>query len=147
MARIEVQHLTKRFGDLTAVDDLSFSVESGAVTGFLGPNGSGKTTTLRALLGLVRPDAGTARIDGVAYAELPDPTRTVGAVLDAAGAHPARSGRNHLRVQALAGGIDGRRIDEVLDLVDLPDAADRLVGGSLEDTFLSLTDANEERAR
>jgi ABC-2 type transport system ATP-binding protein len=129
MARIEIEGLTKRFGSLTAVDDLTFSVEAGVVTGFLGPNGSGKTTTLRALLGLVRPDAGTARIDGVSYAALDDPIRTVGAVLDAAGAHPSRTARNHLRVHAMAAGVDSRRVDDVLGLVDLADAADRRVGG------------------
>jgi ABC-2 type transport system ATP-binding protein len=129
MARIEIQGLSKRFGSLTAVDDLTFSVEAGAVTGFLGPNGSGKTTTLRALLGLVRPDAGAARIDGVAYAALADPVGTVGAVLDAAGAHPSRTGRNHLRVHARAAGVARARVDQVLELVELSDAADRRVGG------------------
>ena len=129
MHRIEIHGLSKHFGGLTAVDGLSFTVDAGTVTGFLGPNGAGKTTTLRALLGLVRPDAGSATIDGIAYAALPRPAATVGAVLDAAGAHPSRSGRNHLRVHALGAGIDGRRIDDVLDLVGLTDAADRRVGG------------------
>ena len=129
MHAIEITGLTKRFGDLTAVDDLSFTVDAGRVTGFLGPNGSGKTTTLRALLGLITPDAGTATIHGTPYRSVVHPAATVGAVLDAAGAHPSRTARNHLRVHAVAGELDPARVDEVLCLVDLQDAADRRVGG------------------
>ena len=129
MHAIQVTGLIKRFGPVTAVDDLSFTVGAGRVTGFLGPNGSGKTTTLRALLGLVRPDAGTATIHGMPYRHLAHPAATVGAVLDAAGAHPSRTARNHLRVHALAGDLDTGRVDQVLGLVDLREAADRRVGG------------------
>jgi ABC-2 type transport system ATP-binding protein len=129
MPTIDIQHLTKRYGDLTAVDDLSFVAEPGTITGFLGPNGAGKTTTLQALLGLLRPDTGIATIDGVRYADLERPATVVGAVLDDAGAHPARTGRAHLRIVAAAAGIPERRVDEVLELVDLTGAASRRVGG------------------
>jgi ABC-2 type transport system ATP-binding protein len=129
MPTIDIQHLTKRYGDLAAVADLSFVAGPGTITGFLGPNGAGKTTTLRALLGLVRADGGTATIDGVAYADLARPATVVGAVLDDAGAHPARSGRAHLRIVAAAAGIPEHRIAEVLELVELTGAADRRVGG------------------
>jgi ABC-2 type transport system ATP-binding protein len=114
MAAITIQGLTKRFGPVTAVDDLSFQVDQGTVVGFLGPNGAGKTTTLRTLLGLVTPSAGTARIDGKPYRELADPIRQVGAVLEAAGFHPGRSARNHLRVIATAAGLPLARADAVL---------------------------------
>jgi ABC-2 type transport system ATP-binding protein len=114
---------------VVAVDDLSFSVTPGLVTGFLGPNGAGKTTTLRMLLGLVSPTAGSALVNGVAYRDLPDPTRTVGAVLEASGFHPARTARNHLRIVAARDAIRGDRIDEVLGLVGLADDAHRKVGG------------------
>src|SRR5436309_7157628 len=96
--RIEVSGLVKNFGAVQAVDQLSFTVEPGSITGFLGPNGAGKTTTLRMLLGLVSPDAGSATIGGQAYASLTRPNSVVGAALEASGFHPARSGRNHLRV-------------------------------------------------
>ena len=129
MATIEVDGLTKRFGPVLAVDRLSFAVEGGTVLGFLGPNGAGKTTTLRMLLGLVEPSSGTATIDGHRYRELSDPLRRVGAVLEASGFHPGRTGRDHLRVQAVAGGLAAERVDAVLDLVGLADAADRRVGG------------------
>jgi ABC-2 type transport system ATP-binding protein len=129
MEIIKAHGLTKRFGPVRAVDDLSFSVEPGSVTGFLGPNGAGKTTTLRMLLGLVAPDAGTATIGGRAYADLPEPLHEVGAVLEASGFYPGRTARNHLRIQALAAGADPSRVDDVLDLVQLTDAADRRVGG------------------
>ena len=126
---IEIRGLTKRFGPVLAVDQLSFSVEPGEVVGFLGANGAGKTTTLRMLLGLVRPDAGTATINGHAYADLPEPLHQVGAVLEASSFHPGRTARNHLRVQALAGQADPSRIDDVLELTGLTGAADRRVGG------------------
>jgi ABC-2 type transport system ATP-binding protein len=129
MPVIRASGLTKRFGPVLAVDQLSFEVEPGTVTGFLGRNGAGKTTTLRMLLGLVAPDAGTATINGHAYADLPEPLHQVGAVLEASGFHPGRTARNHLRVQALAGEADPSRIEDVLDLVELTGAADRRIGG------------------
>ena len=124
---IEVQGLTKRFGKTVAVDDLSFRVRSGAVTGFLGPNGAGKTTTLRILLGLVRSDAGTATILGQRYRELDAPVERVGAVVETAGFHPGRTGRNHLRAVAAAARIPGSRVDELLELVELGPQARRRV--------------------
>jgi ABC-2 type transport system ATP-binding protein len=126
--RIEVSGLTKTFGTVRAVSDLGFTVESGAVTGFLGPNGAGKTTTLRMVLGLITPDAGSATFDGVPYAALREPVRTVGAVLETA-FHPARSGRDHLRVYCRAAGIPVARADEVLDRVGLTSAGRRRAGG------------------
>jgi ABC-2 type transport system ATP-binding protein len=127
--RIDVVGLTKRFGTVLALDDLSFSVRPGVVTGFLGPNGAGKTTTLRCLLGLVRPTAGTVTIDGRAYRDIHDPLRTVGAALEAASFHPGRSARAHLEVMALAGGLPTSRVGEVLTLVGMTEFADRRVGG------------------
>jgi len=112
-----------------AVDQLSFAVDRGTVVGFLGPNGAGKTTTLRTILGLVRPSGGTATITGKAYADLTDPLRHVGAVLEASSFYPSRSARNHLRVQAMAAGIDPGRVEAVLELVGLRGAAKRPVGG------------------
>src|SRR5665647_2473843 len=103
--RIEVRNLTKKFGSLTAVDDLSFSVEPGRITGFLGPNGAGKPTALRMLLGLVRPTGGSATIGGQAYSHLKTPQHVVGAALEATNFHPGRSGRNHLRVMADTAGV------------------------------------------
>jgi len=129
LATIEVQGLTKHFGSVLAVDGLTFTVQPGTVTGFLGPNGAGKTTTLRMLLGLVRPTAGKALINGVAYRDLPDPERTVGAVLESSGFHPARSARNHLRAIAMVDGIGPARVDDVLELVGLTADARRAVGG------------------
>jgi ABC-2 type transport system ATP-binding protein len=129
MSAIDVHGLSKRFGDVLAVDGLGFEVEEGTVVGFLGPNGAGKTTTLRMLLGLVTPTAGTATFGGRAYRELPAPARTVGAVLEASGFHPGRSARNHLRVLATAAGLPHGRVDEVLGEVGLADAAGRRVGG------------------
>ncbi|HXZ61850.1 MAG TPA: ATP-binding cassette domain-containing protein [Acidimicrobiales bacterium] len=126
---IEIVGLTKYFGAVHAVDHLTFTVEPGRVTGFLGPNGSGKTTTLRMLLGLVHPTAGTATIGGRPYADLENPSSTVGAVLEATSFHPARRARTHLRMVARAGGHDERRADEVLDLVGLTADARRAVGG------------------
>lgn len=126
---ISVSHLTKRFGPTLAVDDLSFQVRPGVVTGFLGPNGAGKSTTMRMLLGLVRPTAGLALIGGVAYADLPDPPGTVGALLEADAFHPARSGRAHLEILAAAAGRPAQRVDEVLARVGLVGASDRPAGG------------------
>jgi len=129
MAAISVQGLTKRFGDVLAVDQLNFEIDQGTVAGFLGPNGAGKTTTLRMLLGLVAPTAGTATVAGRPYRELPDPARRVGAVLEASGFHPGRSARDHLRVLAVAAGIDPGRADQALELTGLAAAGRRRVGG------------------
>jgi ABC-2 type transport system ATP-binding protein len=127
--RILVSRLTKIYGAVTAVKELSFTVEPGSVTGFLGPNGAGKTTTLRMLLGLIRSDSGRATIGGRRYAALPAPASEVGAVLEASGFHPARSGRNHLRVYCTVNGYPHRRADEVLELVGLAAAGGRAVRG------------------
>lgn len=129
MTEISVRALTKRFGDLRAVDDLTFDVRAGGVTGFLGPNGAGKTTTLRVLLGLVAPTEGEALIGGRRYAELRDPRRETGAVLEATGLHPGRRGADHLRVIAHAIGAPARRVDDVLRLVELTGAARRRISG------------------
>ena len=126
---ITVTGLTKRYGPVTAVDGLTFTVEPGQVTGFLGPNGAGKTTTLRMLLGLVSPTAGSALIGGRRYADLRAPRQAVGAVLEATGFHPGRTGRDHLRVLAEASGIPAARVAAVLGRVGLDDAADRRVRG------------------
>jgi ABC-2 type transport system ATP-binding protein len=126
---IVVSGLTKRYKSLTAVDDLSFTVQPGRVTGFLGPNGAGKTTTLRMLLSLVMPTAGTATIGGRPYADLEEPARVVGAVLEASSAHKGRTGRNHLKAGCLTNGLPMSRADEVLDLVGLMPAADRKFKG------------------
>ena len=125
---VDVHRLSKRFGSLLAVDNLSFTLERGTVTGFLGPNGAGKTTTLRMLLGLVRPSAGTALIFGEGYRDRPGPSARVGAVLEAADFHPGRSGREHLVTLALAASLPVSRVDEVLDVVELSHAAGRRVG-------------------
>src|SRR5215510_1500565 len=127
MSEVEVRGLTKSFGRVTAVRGMSFTAPAGKVTGFLGPNGSGKTTTLRAVLGLVRPDAGAALIGGVPYGRLARPRRTVGALLEAGGFHPGRRARDHLRVLADAAGIPETRVDEVLGQVGLAAAAGRRV--------------------
>jgi ABC-2 type transport system ATP-binding protein len=119
--------LTKRFGDLVAVRDLSFELEPGTVTGFLGPNGAGKTTTLRMLLGLAAPAAGEALVFGRPYRELERPASRVGAMLEAADVHPGRTGRDHLRVLAPVAGAGDDRVDELLDLVELQPAADKRV--------------------
>jgi ABC-2 type transport system ATP-binding protein len=126
---IDVVELSKRFGKTQAVAGLSFRVEPGTITGFLGPNGAGKSTTLRAVLGLVHPDAGSATVLGVRYRDLHDPLRRVGAVLEASEVHPGRSGRNHLRVLAAAAGLPRSRVEEVLELVELKNAAKRRVKG------------------
>jgi ABC-2 type transport system ATP-binding protein len=126
-AVVRVEGLTKRFGDVVAVENLSFRLAAGTVTGFLGPNGAGKSTTLRLLLGLAEPTTGEALVFGRPYAELDEPIRRVGAVLESGDFHPARSGRNHLRMLAIAAGIGGGRVDEVLDLVGLISAADQPV--------------------
>ena len=126
---IDVRGLSKRYGDVLAVDDLSFRAEPGTITGFLGPNGAGKSTTLRSALGLVHPDAGGVTVLGVPYQRLDKPLHRVGAVLEASEVHPGRSGRNHLRILATAAGIPRSRVDEVLGLVELSAAAKRRVKG------------------
>jgi ABC-type multidrug transport system ATPase subunit len=125
--RVDVRGLSKSFGAVRAVSDLSFSVEPGSVTGFLGPNGAGKTTTMRMMLGLERPDAGTATFGDRPYANLSSPVRTVGAVLETA-FHPARSGRNHLRVYCRAAGLPPSRADDALQQVGLAEAGGRKAG-------------------
>ncbi|AHH21960.1 putative ABC transporter, ATP-binding protein [Nocardia nova SH22a] len=126
---IECRGLTKRYGATVAVDDLSFTVTPGKVTGFLGPNGAGKSTTMRMILGLDRPTAGTARIEGLAYQQLSNPLRTVGALLDAKWVHPNRSARSHLRWMAASNDIPATRVDEVLHLVGLSEVAHKKAGG------------------
>ena len=126
---VEVRALTKRYGSTLAVEDLSFAIPAGRITGFLGPNGAGKTTTLRALLGLVHPSSGEALVAGAPYRRLPDPIGTVGSVLEAHRYHPVRSGRNHLRVLAMAARIPVARVEEVLVEVELEGAGGRHVGG------------------
>ena len=126
---IEVADLHKRYRKTVALDGVSFKVRDGRITGFLGPNGAGKTTTLRILLGLVHPTSGKATIDGRRYRALDDPVGRVGAVLEASNYHPKRSGRNHLRVLAVAAGIPTARVDELLAFVGLANVARRAVGG------------------
>lgn len=126
---INVTGLTKHYGDRRAVDDLSFELAAGRVTGFVGPNGAGKSTTMRMMVGLTRPDRGEVRYDGVRYADLAEPARTVGAVLDARCLHPGRSARDHLRATAALGGAPVARVDDVLADVGLERVADRRAGG------------------
>ncbi|MGB3414715.1 MAG: ATP-binding cassette domain-containing protein [Microbacteriaceae bacterium] len=126
---LEFTNLSKNFGTVFAVKDLTFTVEPGKVTGLLGPNGSGKTTTLRTLLGLVKASAGTATIGGKAYISLDNAPQTVGAVLETNSFHPAHTARRHLRIQAAASGISPKKIDSVLEQVGMSDAADRKIGG------------------
>jgi ABC-2 type transport system ATP-binding protein len=128
LSSIEVHSLTKRFGAVTAVDDVSFAVEPGLVTGFLGPNGAGKTTTLRMILGLARPTGGTATVAGRPYRRLEHPARSVGAVLERSSFHPGRRARDHLRAVARAARLPETRADETLELVALQDAAGRRAG-------------------
>jgi ABC-2 type transport system ATP-binding protein len=129
MAAIEIEGVSKRFGSVRAVSDLSFEVDAGRVTGFVGPNGAGKSTTLRILLGLVHADGGSASFGGLGYEQLPRPSAQVGAVLEDASYHPGRSGRNHLRVLAAAGDHPPARVAEALEEVGLAAAADRRVKG------------------
>jgi ABC-2 type transport system ATP-binding protein len=129
MSTIAVEALTKRYGAITAVDDLTFRLASGRITGFLGPNGAGKSTTIRVLLGLARPTSGRATINGRRYAELRDPLRLVGALLDPNVFHPGRSGRAALRIAARPARIPSERVEEVLDLTGLASTAHRHVGG------------------
>jgi ABC-2 type transport system ATP-binding protein len=126
---ITVRGLTKQYGAVRAVDDLTFDVLPGKVTGFLGPNGAGKSTTMRTVLGLDRPTRGRALVDGRPVAGMAEPLHAVGALLDAGAVHPGRSGRDHLRVAARTHGIPQRRVDEVIDEVGLGPAARRRVHG------------------
>jgi ABC-2 type transport system ATP-binding protein len=126
-AVVSVNSLSKRYGEVLAVDDVTFSLEAGTVTGYLGPNGAGKTTTLRLLLGLAVPTAGEALVFGRRYRDLEHPIRWVGAILESNDFHPSRSGRDHLRALALADGIPLDRAEEVLELVELLPAAGRRI--------------------
>ncbi|MCU1692238.1 MAG: transporter ATP-binding protein [Frankiales bacterium] len=128
MTTLAFDGLTKRFGDAVAVDGLTATVHAARVTGFLGPNGAGKTTSLRMLLGLVTPTSGTATFDGRRYADLKQPAREVGTLLEATGFHPGRTGRDHLRVLCTAADLPTSRADEVLSMVDLGSARGKKVG-------------------
>ncbi len=125
---ISVTKLSKRYGPVVAVDDATFTCEPGTVTGFLGPNGAGKSTTLRAITGLTRPDAGHTTVAGHRFAELPNPARVAGTLLDASALHAGRSGRATLRIAATVTGMPARRVDELLAAVGMTDAAGRRVG-------------------
>jgi ABC-2 type transport system ATP-binding protein len=125
---IEVEHLTKRYGEKVAVDDLSFVVRPGIVTGFLGPNGAGKSTTMRVILGLDRPTGGSARVNGVAYGDIPAPLHEIGAMLEARAIHTGRSAFNHLLSMAQTHGISRARVNEVIGLVGLEEVARQRVG-------------------
>jgi ABC-2 type transport system ATP-binding protein len=129
MTDVSVHGLSKDFGRVRAVREVTFTLPAGQLTGFLGPNGAGKTTTLRMVLGLVRPTSGRALIGGRSYSQLAEPRRVVGAVLEATGFHPGRRGRDHLRVAAQAGGLPPARVDQVLDQVGLTEDAGRRVSG------------------
>jgi ABC-2 type transport system ATP-binding protein len=126
-AVVSCHELTKHYGDVKAVDGVTFSLQPGTVTGFLGPNGAGKTTTLRLLLGLAEPSGGEALVFGRRYRDLEEPVRRVGAVLESTDFHPSRSGRDHLRTLALAAALPPTRVDDVLKQVGLGSAADRRV--------------------
>jgi len=128
-AVVEAESLTKRFGEVGAVTDLSFALEAGTITGFLGPNGAGKTTTLRMILGLISPTSGRALVFDHPYAQLPRAALRIGAVLEATDFHPGRTGRDHLRMLGQAVGLPDSRADEVLRLVELDKAARRRVKG------------------
>ena len=125
---IQTTHLTKRFGDKLAVDDLTISVEPGRVTGFLGPNGAGKSTTMRLIMGLDHPTSGSVVVNGLPYYRHKSPLHEVGALLDAKAANPGRSARNHLRILAATEGIAPKRVDEVLDMTGLTSVANKAVG-------------------
>ena len=125
---LQIDHLSKRYGHTRVLDDLTFAVQPGRVTGFLGPNGAGKSTAMKILLGLAAADHGEATIGGRRYRDLPDPARTVGVVLEPNAFHPGRSGRNHLLVLADAADLPTERVDELLDLVGIADAANKHVG-------------------
>ena len=126
---IEIDHVTKRYGDKVAVEDLSFNVKPGIVTGFLGPNGAGKSTTMRVILGLDRPNSGTATVNGKHYRDLPAPLHEIGALLEARAIHTGRSAYNHLVAMAQTHGIGRKRVQEVIDLVGLSEVAGKRAGG------------------
>jgi ABC-2 type transport system ATP-binding protein len=126
---IEIDHVTKRYGEKVAVEDLSFTVKPGVVTGFLGPNGAGKSTTMRVILGLDRPSSGASTINGKHYRDLPAPLHEVGALLEARAIHTGRSAYNHLVAMAQTHGIGRRRVQEVIDLVGLNEVARKRAGG------------------
>jgi ABC-2 type transport system ATP-binding protein len=126
---ITVSGLTKKYGDRTVVDQVSFELEPGTVTGFLGPNGAGKSTTMRMITGLVPATSGTALVEGRPYIDLPNPGGVMGTLLDAAAVHPGRTGRTHLQLLASALGVPAKRVDEVLEMVDLTSAGGRRIGG------------------
>ncbi|UUT35270.1 ABC transporter ATP-binding protein [Microbacterium elymi] len=125
---ITAEHLTKRFGAKTAVDDVSFTVQPGKVTGFLGPNGAGKSTTMRMIVGLDRPTAGAVTVNGSRYAAMRAPLREVGVLLDAKAVHTGRTARNHLRAMAATHGIPSRRVDEVIELAGIASVARKRAG-------------------
>ncbi len=125
---IDVEHVTKRYGDRLAVDDLTFQVKPGIVTGFLGPNGAGKSTTMRVILGLDAPTSGHSTVNGKSYGNLTAPLHEIGAMLEARAIHTGRSAHNHLLAMAQTHGISRRRVSEVIDLVGLTDVADQRVG-------------------
>ncbi|MDQ3880635.1 MAG: ATP-binding cassette domain-containing protein [Chloroflexota bacterium] len=127
-AAIAVEGLTKRYGDVSAVEDLSFTVRAGSVTGFLGPNGAGKTTALKTIVGLARPTAGRILINGAPSEQRAPDARAIGVYIEPCGAHPGRSARDHLRSLAAIAGLPGGRVDEVLSIVELEQAARRRVG-------------------
>lgn len=129
MHELTMENVTKRYGRTTVVDRLSMTVKPGRVTGFLGPNGAGKSTSMKILLDLIASDEGRATIGGQRYRDLQEPVRVVGAVLESNAFHPARSGRDHLRVIAEGAGIRHNRVEEILEIVELSHAADRKVGG------------------
>jgi ABC-2 type transport system ATP-binding protein len=126
---IQVEHLTKRYGSTTAVDDVSFTVRPGQVTGFLGPNGAGKSTTMRMIVGLDRPSAGRVSVNGMPYADHPAPLHEVGALLEARSVHPGRTAYNHLLALAATHGIGAPRVREVISLAGLESVARKRVGG------------------
>jgi ABC-2 type transport system ATP-binding protein len=126
---ISIQGLSKQYGEVRAVDDLSFDVPAGKVTGFLGPNGAGKSTTMRIVMGLDRPTSGTTLVNGQRYVDLAEPLYQVGALLDAGAMHPGRTGRGHLRIGARTNGIAVKRVEEVIEQVGLGTAARRRIKG------------------
>jgi ABC-2 type transport system ATP-binding protein len=126
---IEVDHVTKRYGEKVAIEDLTFTVQPGVITGFLGPNGAGKSTTMRVILGLDRPDAGSATVNGRSYQELAAPLHEVGAMLEARAIHTGRSAYHHLLAMAQTHGIPRRRVSEVIELVGLEQVARKRAGG------------------
>ncbi len=126
---IQIEHVTKRYGEKVAVDDLTFAVKPGIVTGFLGPNGAGKSTTMRMIVGLDRPNAGSATVNGKPYRDLPAPLHEVGTLLEARAIHTGRSAYNHLLAMAQTHGIGRQRVQEVIDLVGLSEVAGKRAGG------------------